>query len=469
MARVLLIEPHDDLKNNEFRRERINTPINLVYLGTAIEDKHEVKIYDRNIYPHDEDYTKLLKEYKPDIIGLTSMTTPMLHDVMHLGKLTQSVLEGAIIVVGGIHASVDPDSVLKEPYIDYIIRGEGEEAFLEFCDTFDKNPKKLGKLKNVNKNPLRPFIDVAKLKLPNYDLLELKKYGHIYVVLSRGCSGNCTFCCSTRSWGVNGKPCVRSYTSEQMIEFFRKLIEKYKIKTFSIADDNFLSNREQTIEVCKYLKNKGVHFFCFARADDLDNEVLKVLKDAGCHTIQIGIESGSQRVLNFLNKRTTIQQNIDAVKKCMRHGITCDASFMVGLPTETVEEINMTLNFVKKYKPDLPNAKIYLPLPGAPLFDYCVSRSLITKPETLEEWVKWTGNTLKIEVKHKVSEIPDEHIIRTIQKIISTGFHRNKIKRLRYWLNVGDYRHILKSAKRFLIWRDGVVLPFIGMRNFKNS
>lgn len=467
MAKVLLVEPNDDLKNKEFKRERINTPINLTYLATVIEDKHEVKIYDRNLHPNDKDYIKFLKEYKPDIVGLTTMTTPMIYDLIHIGNLTKEVFNKAIIIVGGIHASVEPESVLKESYVDYIMRGEGDEAFLEFCNTFDKNPKKLEKLKNINNNPLRPFVDIAKLKIPNYDLLELEKYEHTYVMLSRGCTGNCTFCCSPRSWGIRGKPFVRSYTTKQIINFFENLVEKHKIKTFSIVDDNFISNKPQMIEVCKYLKRKRVHFFCFARADSLDDLVLKTLKEAGCHTIQIGLESGSQRVLTLLGKRTTVQQNIRAIKGCQKYGITCDGSFMVGLPTETTEEVNMTLNFVKKYKPDLPNAKIYLPLPGAPLFDYCVSRGLIKKPDTLEEWANWTGNALTIEVKHKVSEIPNEYLVKTIQKIISVNFHRNKLKRLKYWLSIGDFKYVLKSAKRFFIWRGGLVLPFVGMRKFR--
>lgn len=465
MAKVLLVQPNDDLKNQEFKRERINTPINLIYLATAIEDKHQVKIYDRNLYPNDGDYVKFLKEYQPNIVGLTTMTTPMIYDMIHVGEMTRENFKKAIIIIGGIHASVEPDSVLSESYVDYIMRGEGEEAFLEFCDTFDKNPKKLGKLKNINKNPTRPFIDLTKIKIPNYGLLEIEKYDHIYLMLSRGCTGNCTFCCSTRSWGVKGKPCVRSYTTKQIIEFFENLIEKHKRKTFSIVDDNLVANKSQALEVCRYLKKKKVHFFCFARADDLDDEVFSALKEAGCHTIQVGFESGSQRVLNFLAKKTTIQQNIDAVKGCKKYRITCDASFMVGLPTETVEELNMTLNFVKKYKPDLPNAKIYLPLPGAPLFDYCVSKGLLRKPKTLTEWADWTGNTLTLKVRHKVSDIPDDYLVKTIEKIISTGFHRNKLKRLRYWLSVGEYKHILKSAKRFFIWRGKFVLPFIGMKD----
>jgi radical SAM superfamily enzyme YgiQ (UPF0313 family) len=465
MAKVLLVQPHEDL-TKKYERARTNTPITLIILGTAIKNKHEVKIYDRNFNANDKKFIEFLQSYNPDIVGFTSMTAPMLFDLMRLGKLVKKILPKTIVIVGGVHASVEPDSVLNEPYVDYIIRGEGDEAFLEFCDTFDKNPKKLGKLKNINKNPLRPFVDLEKLEVPDFDLVDLKKYDHVIVMLSRGCTGNCTFCCSTRRWGINGKPCVRTYKTEKIIQFFKDLIEKHKVKTFSIADDNFLSLREQTFKICKYLEGKDAHFFCFARADDIDDEMLEMLKKAGCHTIQIGIESGSQRVLDFLNKKITVQQNIKAIECCKRNGITCDASFMTGLPTENVEELNMTKAFVKKHKPDIPNAKIFCPLPGAPLFDFCVTRGLLKKPETLREWADWTGEITFIKTRHNTSKIPDNYLVKTTRDIVLTGFYRNKLRRLVYWTKAGEFRHVLNSVRRLFVWRgDNVILSLLRKRD----
>src|SRR3989344_1798760 len=121
MAKVLLVNPHEDIRDRN-KKVLSFTPLSLVYLGTAIEDKHEVKIYDRNLYNNDERYVNFLKNYNPDIVGFTSVVSTMLYDLMHLGKLTKKTLPKAIIIIGGVQATVDPDTILNEPYVNYVMR-----------------------------------------------------------------------------------------------------------------------------------------------------------------------------------------------------------------------------------------------------------------------------------------------------------------------------------------------------------
>jgi len=443
MTKVLLIQPHQDIKNKEGGGVAF-TPLSLVYLGTVIEDRHQIKIYDRNLNNNDEVFLKFLKEYNPDIVGLTSVVSTILFDVMHLGKLIKEVLPKTIIVVGGVHATVDPDSVLNEPYVDYIIRGEGEEAFLEFCDTFEKNPKELKKLKNINKNPLRPLVDINKLKLPNYKLLDLDKYEQFYINLTRGCVGNCSFCYNVQMWGKDCKPFVRSYSIEKTIELMKKIVEEYKIKNFHIIDDNFLFFKTRCIEVCNFLKKYDVNFYTVSRADSINDEVLNALKDAGCHTISIGVESGSQKMLDLLDKKITVEQNINAIKLCKKHKIKCHATFMIGLPTETVEELNKTINFIKKYNPDVPDMHMYNPLP-AKLFEYCISKGLLKRPVTLEEWAKHGG--VWGAFKNNVSEIPEQKLKEAIEQIQHFQFFRKKIKRAVFWIRRGEYEYVFKKVR----------------------
>ena len=447
MAKVILIQPHDDIR---LKRKKADpcTPLSLVLIGTAIEDKHQVRIYDRNLNPSDRDSLNYIKEYNPDIIGFTAMTSLMLLDIIHLGKLIKKNFPKKIIIVGGIHATLEPMSFLNEPYIDYVIRGEGELAFLEFCDTFDKDRKKLNNLKNVNLNSLRPYLKMDDLKLPNYSLLDLNKYEHFYVSISRGCPGNCTFCETSKLWGVNGRPFVRAINAEKAIELFREVVEKYKKNTFEIIDDNLLTFKSKCFEICKYLVKERVFFHCFARVDYIDDEILRELKKAGCHTIQIGAESGSQRVLDFLNKRVKVQQNIDAIKCCKRNGIICDASFMIGLPTETLSEMKETIYLIKKYKPDIANVKIYNPLPGAPLFDYCVEKGLVKKPETLEEWALWTGNHRT--VNHNVSPTTAKELIKTSQDLWKTSYYKTRIKKFIFWIRAGNFRNVFHGFRKFI-------------------
>lgn len=460
MAKVLLIQPHDNIDIGK-PLEKVSTPINLIYLATAIEDNHKVKIYDRNFSLDDNKFINFVKEFNPDIVGINSITSEMLLDLIHLGKLLKKEFPKKLIVVGGVHATIEPESVLKEPYVDYIIRGEGEAALLEFCDTFDRDKKKLGKLKNVNLNTLRPLVDMDKLKLPNYNHVDFRKYDTFYINLSRGCPGSCTFCYSPKMWGINNNPCIRAYSTEKSIEYFKKLIEEYKIKVFSIVDDNFMPFKKRAFEICDFLKDYDLQFFCFGRADYVNDEILRALKKAGCHSLQIGIESGSQRILDYLNKRVTVEQNIEAIKCCKRNGIRLDASCMIGITTETLEELKKTEWLIKTYKPDLVNLRIFNPMPGTPIFDYCFEKGLVKKPLTLKDWASWTGDMTYI--KHNTSNIPDDVLMKKLQELWMVGFYKNKMKRFVYWLKKGEFLYILKNIKKvFNVRGDFIRLPILG-------
>ncbi|MDP2924963.1 MAG: radical SAM protein [Nanoarchaeota archaeon] len=461
MAKVLLVQSHYDRREGKERSDQ-PIPLGLIYIGTAIEDKHDVKIYDRNLNFKDSDFFNFLESFNPEIIGFGITTSEVIFDFMYLGKLIKEKYPKKLIVVGGVHATIEPDSVLKKPYVDFIIRGEGEEAFLEFCDMFDKDPKKLKTLKNVNNNPLRPLSNIENLKLPDYGLVDINKYAAFYLSLSRGCPGNCTFCYSRKMWGKDNHPFIRAYSKEKAIQAVKELVEKYKIRVFSIVDDNFVPFKSRAIEICKILENYDAHFFCFGRADYVNDEVLSALKKAGCHTMQIGFESGSQRILDLLNKKITVEQNYKAVECCKRNNITCDASFMIGLPTETEEDLEKTAEFIKKSRPDIVNLKIFLPLPGAELFDYCVNKSLIKKPTTLEEWADWTG--VMIEVHHNVSQIPDKDLLKATKELRKVGYYKNRINRLIYWIKIREYGVIFRGVKKSI--RN---MPIINPRSHTSS
>lgn len=454
MVKVLLIQPNENRSLGK-SSENPATPISLVYLGTAIEDYHKVKIYDRNLILDDIHFLDFLKTYKPDIIGINSITSKMLLDLMHVGKLIKKNFPSITIVVGGVHATVEPDSLLEKSYIDWVIRGEGELAFLEFCNTFDENPENLKNLKNVNKNPLRPFVDMDKLKLPNYNLIDVKKYGLFYINMSRGCPGNCSFCYSPRMWRIDDKPCIRCYTLDRTKELFKKLVEEHGMKVFSVVDDNFIPMKSRAIEICKFLERYDLNFWCLGRADYINDEILKSLKKAGCHTIQAGLESGNQRVLDFLNKRITIEKNIEAIKCCKRNGIFLDGSFMIGITTETEDEMDDTIKVIKTYNPDVVNINIFNPLPGTPIFEYCIEKGLIKKPKNLEEWAEWVTSFLN--VQHNTSNISDEVLRETIKEMRMFGFYKNKVKRFFYWIKQKEYDYAFKGIKRILSLRKEIL------------
>jgi len=406
MAKVLLIQPNYDISIPYRWKSEAWMPLALVSLATYIRDKkgHEVKILDRNLYYDNQKFIKLLEKFNPDIVGLTCYTSPAIKDIMQVSKFVKENSK-AIVLVGGPHATLEPKSLLDYPYIDYALRGEGEEPLLEICNLIDRKKatkKNILKLKNINYNPMRPFINLNDVPIMDYDLMEVKKYAVTTFATSRGCPGRCRFC-------YNLGRQLRFYDTEKTIEMMSKVIEKYNIKEFTIADDNFANMSKRTTDICNALSKYNCAFFCFLRTDQVHDKIMSELKRAGCTTIQFGFESGSQRMLDFIRKDNTVEQNAKAIQQCKKYGIFVEGSFMIGLPTETISDLNQTLNFIRKNKMSNVFTKIYKPYPSTELYDYCIKNNLMKKPKTLEEWIEFSNLS---EGNINVSPIPTSVLLR---------------------------------------------------------
>ena len=135
---------------------------------------------------------------------------------------------------------------------------------------------------------------------------------------------------------------------------------------------------------------------------------------------------------------------------------------MLGITTETPEELNDTINLIKTYKPDLIEASMFTPMPGTLIFDYCIEKGFFKKPQTLEEWAIWTGDM--IHPIHNTSNISSEVLTKTIRKLWMIGFYKNKLKRFLYWMKAGEYRYVIKSIRRVFEIRRGVFqIPGLGI------
>ena len=441
MAKVLFIQPNYDISDPN---EKIPwMPLASVELATYIREKgnHNVKVFDRNVYPKNKTLLEVLKKFNPDIIGMTCYTSTVIKDVKQISKITKENTK-AMVLVGGIHATLEPDSLLGYKFIDYIVRGEGEEALLEICNLVDlgkADKKNMLKIKNVNHNPLRPILNLGNSPIMDYDLLEVKKYPLATFCTSRGCPGRCRFC-------YNQGRALRFYDADKTIKMITQVLEKYKIREFTIADDNFANLSMRTTKICDALSKYNVIFHCFLRVDQVHDKVMKDLKHVGCWAIQFGFESGSQRVLDFINKQTKLEQNAYAIKQCKKYGIFVDGSFMTGLPTETISEMNETVNFIKKYKPDAVDIKIFKPYPSTDLFDYAVKEGLLRRPQKLEEWEDFCD--LK-EGNLNVSKIPTDILMKTI-KDLSKSSYSTYVKKTALLLKNRHISYVLFKVKNVI-------------------
>ena len=444
MSKILLIQPHENIKANR-HTNNLTMPLGLIYIGSMLKHHgHNVRIFDRNRSSSDNFLKNLLKkEY--DFVGISSYTGKMLYDSIHVSKIVKGN-SNSIVVWGSFHPTSVPETTIKEPFVDHIIRGEAEDVFLEMINLHEKR-KDFSKLKSVDLNPPAPCPDIDKLPQIDYSLIDVNKYPNFYISTSRGCPYRCTFCYN--SYGSQSMQPYRSLSFEKSMNLIESLVSKYKKRTFTIVDDNFPSDRKRLKKMSYEMKKLDTRFDICCRANYTDMETLSHLKRAGCWQMQIGIESGSQKILNFLKKGTTVKMNAEAIKNCRKAGILSHCSFMIGIPTETIEDLKLTEKFIQTHKPDLGGAGIYYPFPKTKLWDYCKEKGFIKEPKTTEEWADISPYGFG-EVKIKVSEIPekilwDYHV--KLNKMINKG--RDFKKLLLYIRNkrIPDYRRVIPAIK----------------------
>lgn len=269
------------------------------------------------------------------------------------------------VVIGGHHASALPIQTLDEfSNFDYLVYGEGEETLYELLTRSDISNirgvvyKDNGKIKQNAQRERLKNLDC--LPFPARHLLEIDKYVPVPgnyktlpstgILSSRGCFYKCTFCsrCASR---LEDKVEFRSV--ENIIAEIEECISKYNISDFRFYDDTFPMPRRRLVQFCEECikKDLRITWNCYARVDMVDMEMLKFMKRAGCYHIKYGVEFGTQKWLDETKKHTTLRQAEETIRNTKKAGIAAKASFMIGMPGETEEEIKQTISFAKKYVP----------------------------------------------------------------------------------------------------------------------
>ncbi len=387
-------------------------PLGLAYLASMVRDKHDVKIVDSLAEDLSyEDVKKIIKHYDPDVIGLTA-TTSMMPDAYIVAKMAKKYNENVKIMIGGPHVTFTPERTLKEcPYIDYVVRGEGEIIFKNLVTALEKgqdvsNIKGLSFRKGdrVVNNPPQPLIkDVDSIPLPSYDLLPMDKYvadGLKFgtVMTSRGCPFDCIFCSSSLQFGKRW----RGHSDARVLKELKILKEEYGIREIEFLDDTFTLNRPRAIRISKRIKEEGldISWTASSRVDIFNKEVATAMKDGGCRAVYFGIESGTQKILDFIGKRITPEQSLKAVKIAKEAGLRVMGAFIIGFPQETKEDVKRTIKFSKKVGVDYAQFTIATPYPGTRLWTLALKEKLLL---TLN-WRKFTTLDPVMKLEHFTSE-----------------------------------------------------------------
>jgi radical SAM superfamily enzyme YgiQ (UPF0313 family) len=403
MTRIVLINPIDRTQITN-RLGLKAPPLNLMYLAAVLEKAgFYVKIIDANLYNiSPREIVNIVKRLKPDIIGLTAATATIKTALRYVSEIKKN-LSHVFTIIGGPHTTFLPIETLSmSKDLDAVAIGEGEETLLELAESYEKNePNWPANVKGIayrTKNdeikitPMRPFIkDLDSIPFPARHLVPFNEYKLFNkdspigsMITSRGCVFACNYCSSSHLMGRM----FRARTPKNVVDEIEELVYKYNVQTIEFIDDIFTLNKKRALEIAKEIRSRklDINFVASSRVDTINRELLLELKKAGLSTIYYGVESGSERVLKLMNKRITLSQAEKAVNNAKKVGVSTLASFILGYPGETINEMEMTIRFSIKLDPDYVQYSILTPYPGTPIYYELKSKGLIAT----EDWDKYT-------------------------------------------------------------------------------
>jgi radical SAM superfamily enzyme YgiQ (UPF0313 family) len=346
----------------------------------AKKEGYSVELIDLRCLKNWEHLEHIILEKKPDVVGTTMMSVDY-NPAMKSTKIIKKVSPQTIVVVGGPHPTIMLEEIEKENNIDHIITGEGEISFTELLRSIEKGEHSPRVIRGVVPEDLDklPFADRELFRDLEYPL-HVEDFDKPFVTLiaGRGCRFNCNYCQPAERIIFGRK--VRRRSPSNVIQELDILKEKYNFKSMMIHDDCITEDKQWVIEFCRLYKENGFNqpFACQSRADIIcrNEDMVALMSEVGLKLMFIGFESGNQRVLNFLRKGTKVEHNFKATEICRKYGVKIWANYMMGIPTETKEEVMDTVRMIKAIQPEHYSPAFYTPHPGSDLFKYCEEHGL---------------------------------------------------------------------------------------------
>ncbi|GAB4250076.1 MAG: radical SAM protein [Acidobacteriota bacterium] len=382
----------------------VGIPIGLAYIAPmARRLGHHVEILDLALEEKPEPILAAkLRERRWDLAGLSCMTAEW-EGAIRTARQIKEYAPELPIVFGGQHPTIEYEEVLRQPFADFVCLGEGEATFSEMLEALATG----GRLEEIpglafknrdgeirRSRPRPPIEDVDSIPIPAYDLLDLDRYAvaesarhtpkyrrAIQIFTSRGCPWHCIYC-----HDLFGKR-FRARSPENVLAEMRLLYDRYRIQEFMIEDDIFNFDMDRAKRICDLIVESGMQvalqFGNGVRLERLDEELIRKLAAAGTHHLCIAIESASPRLQRLTKKNLKLYQARDVIRWCKQYGIETLGFFMIGFPTETVEEIRMTIDFACRTELDEALFSIVIPYPGTELSREVVEKGMFDQVDHL--------------------------------------------------------------------------------------
>jgi radical SAM superfamily enzyme YgiQ (UPF0313 family) len=364
-------------------------PLGLEYLAAVLErDGYVVRVYDCSIDNSLPQLVQHLRDYQPDVVGITC-TTPTFPDARMTAQAVRQIRPETVIVLGGAHVSAVP-AALSDDCFDVGVIAEGELTMLELVKQIERNGltdlariaglafKREGEI--VLTEPRGYVMDLDTIPPPARHLLpplsaysptpaSYRKLPLAVLMTSRGCPYRCTFC-DRKVFGN----LTRGHSPDRVVAEVEEVLDRYGAREIRFFDDTFTYDKKRVMEICEQFLSKGLRFpwTCLTRVGAVSRELLAKMKEAGCWQVLYGLESGDPGMLAALKKGHTLEQNLEAVRLAQEVGLGVRGDFIVGTPAETKESLERTLQFAKRLKLDYAHFNKFVPFAGTELYEELV-------------------------------------------------------------------------------------------------
>jgi len=420
--RILFIYPNIDAQ--------IGFNYGVASLSAVLKQKgHETGLINLNEQlapiPSDEELLGQIADFKPDLVAFSCVTTQFDH-AQRIATLVKEKL-GIRTIAGGVHPTMVPAEVLRTAVFDFACLGEAEEAFPELLDRMEKGADTTSvpniwaaKEFSIYTNKVRQFPDITGLPQKDYSIFDFQKMidakdGWVGMLAGRGCPFQCTYCFNHQiveryrhDTGLSASKLnyIRRHPVDEVVAEMKFLVDNYeRIKMFIFDDDVFTLDKNYTLDFCeKYrLAGIGVPFVVNAHVKLFDDEIAAALAGAGCRIVKVGLESGSPRVRREVLHRYMSNDSIAQVfETCRRHGIHSSAFLMLGLPTETIDELLETVNLLGTSLPGRFRWSVFYPFPGTKAYDIAKKSGALNKKKMSELHNFFTDTCLDFSIKQNL-------------------------------------------------------------------
>ena len=457
-TRVLLVAPNYHQRISNVAQTTVGPPLGLAYIAAVLEQRgFEVSILDANALDLDEQATvDAMVAGTPRVVGFTAVT-PTVDQCGRLARLARERLPRCLMVLGGIHASALPEQTLRRlPAVDLVVRGEADTRFAQILEALEAgdDPAEVAGIsfrdaagEPISTPPGTAVEDLDALPFPARQLLPMERYvspdGHGFSTIlgARGCPGRCLYCSVNQLFGLR----LRNRAPQLVAQEMASCHQRFGTRTFGFLDDTFTTNRRWVLQLCHALEAAGlpgkVRWFCLTRVDRVDPELLAAMRAAGCFKVELGIESGDQRVLDALGKGTKTQQVLDAFAWAREAGMETMAFVMLFSPDETPGSLRATRDLIFAADPDLWQASFCTPYPGTEMAARCRRRGI----EVSDDWSRYIFLTDPV-MQHPLFSRGE--MLAWQRSLLRSFYFRPRIalRLLHHALRGGQWRGFLRSA-----------------------